>query len=100
MQTMSKTKPQVQKLFNKPYNGSKETINKGGVNEPKPMDGTTIQNGPGAVKACFSISGARVDNKNILYLGVHGDITKVSLSDHDANLLMDVLEALLNDVSS
>lgn len=97
---MSKTKQQISRPHNKPYSGSKEAINKGGVNEPRPMYGTSIQNGPGPVKVCFSLSGAKVDSKNILYLGVHGDITKMSLSDEDANQLMDVLEALLNDVSS
>lgn len=65
------------------------------TSRPVKLHETVVQHGHnGPQKPCFSLSGARVDNTNILYFGVHGDVTKLSLSDSDIDTLMDVLEAL------
>jgi hypothetical protein len=61
----------------------------------KRFDNASVQHGrDGNIKPCFSLTAARVKQENILYFGVHGDVTKLSLSDSDIDTLMDVLEDL------
>jgi DNA-binding LytR/AlgR family response regulator len=56
---------------------------------------TVIQHGSeGKIKECVSISGAKVDGRNIIYLGVHGSIVKIVLSDTDADKLLDHLSEI------
>lgn len=65
------------------------------LTDPRRLDTSCIQHGrEGSEKPLFSVSAAKVDNKNVLYLGVHGDVVKLYLSEADLDTLMDVLEAL------
>lgn len=53
-----------------------------------------FQSGEGKIRDCYSLSSAKVDGMNILYIGIHGSSIKLMLSDQDADRVLDHLKEI------
>lgn len=62
--------------------------------DPLPLERTIIISGEGKPKRLVSINGVRHKEKSIIYLGLHGATIRIEMSDADADILLDLLEAM------